>query len=73
MATQRRLIDRISLELSADVAMEVRRLSDRTGDSIRKIIEESIVEHIKRIKAEGRATEPESERTAEGGSDTHAS
>ncbi len=46
----RRLIDKISLELSADVAGEVRKLSDRTGESLRKLIEAAIVEYLERHK-----------------------
>ena len=47
---RRRLIDRISLELSADVAAEVRRMSERTGWSLRKIIEEAIVLYLEHIR-----------------------
>ena len=43
---KRRLIDRISLELSADVAGKVRLLSNRTGRTLRELIEESVVEYM---------------------------
>jgi len=43
---KRRLIDRMSLELSSDVAGKVRLLSKRTGRTLRELIEESVVEYM---------------------------
>lgn len=57
----RRLIDRISLELSADVALKVRTLSARTGQPLRKVIETAIVEHLRRVADEHPDLNPEVE------------
>jgi len=74
--THQRLIDRINLELSVEVAGELRRLSDRTGNSMRSIVEAAMRDYLAKLKNELRDTAEATDSTptdSKEGDDLHAS